>query len=92
MPIQIPYLIDMYKETRYLPFVTLAVWYFGGDWDLAQRQWSAILAVEEALYRDELPSERIVSGTIGRLTAFFSAAYAAERPLQNTPSQHQSGT
>jgi hypothetical protein len=85
MPIQIPYLTDMYRDPKYYPFVTLAVWYFNGDWDLAQRQWSRMLAAEEANHRDEIPSERIISALVSRLTAVFSAAYAAEKPHQSKP-------
>lgn len=80
MPIQIPYLIDMRGEEQFLKFVTLIVWYYGGDWDLAQRRWTKILAAEEARYRDELPNERIIAATVARLTAVFAAAYAADRP------------
>lgn len=80
----IPYLTVMYDQPQFREFVKLMLYYYG-DWDLAQRKWSEILAEAYVYWRGLIPEERVITETVTQQTVLLTTHFHNGERYQHEP-------
>jgi hypothetical protein len=78
MPIDIPYIGNMYRVDEFKRFAELMYWRYGG-WKQAQKEWRSELAKEHDVLAGIYPDDRIISQLVAKRTIELEAEYARDK-------------